>query len=193
MTEDNQNTNPPVENPRVKESRLLSWLKGLLAIILLVVVVVASFWVSFQLGKRVLLPVKKFPEKKIQATIPEAPPSIKALQDAVSKEVAKDEATKLAPPPVVKQATRKITKQVPAPVKRVASGKYYKVQTAFFDGKEEADQLAKNLKESGYQVYLKNENGRWGVQLGAFRKEGQAQVQEKDLQEKGFNVQIVYN
>lgn len=95
--------NPPVNTPEQEvtskpENRLIAWIKGLFTFIVLLVIVVASFWVSFQLGKRILVPVKRLPENRIQAVIPEPPPSIKALQQ-LEKAMSKD--TK-APPPAPK-------------------------------------------------------------------------------------------
>jgi cell division septation protein DedD len=135
---ENQDFNPPPEeqipapenNPlppeNEPENELFSWLKNAAILLVLLLVVMASFWVSFQLGKRILSPAKNSPEK-ISIVLPEPPPSLKALQKALSAEasmppkktglkmMAMPKALAVAPAPVV--APKPIVTTKPVPVK----------------------------------------------------------------------------
>lgn len=190
------NINPPENFPRKetgpgfeppKENRLLAWLKGLLTFLVLVAVVVASFWVSFRLGKSILMPVKKAPERKIEAAIPEAPASIKALQRL--QEAMSAEARKAAKPQL--RAVRKPLCRVQK--RKAAAGKgYYKVQAGWFADKEKAAELAGKLKDSGFEVYQRKVSGGWRVQAGAYKTKSTAEVLRKKLKDKGFDSSLIY-
>lgn len=204
MAEEFLNINPPENFPRKEtgpgfeprgENRFLSWLKGLLTFLVLVAVVVASFWVSFRLGKSILMPVKKTPERKIEAAIPEAPASIKALQrlqEAMSAEARKKEAKKLAR--AAKPQLRAVRKPLCRVQKRkVAAGKgYYKVQAGWFADKEKAAELASRLKDSGFEVYQRKISGGWRVQAGAYKTKSTAEALRKKLKDKGFDSSLIY-
>lgn len=150
--------------------------------LVLVAVVAASFWISFQLGKRILLPVKKFPERKIEVAISEPPPSIQALQKALSAEVEK--------PPV---ETPEAKKSKPAPVRRIAAARhYYKVQAGLYVDKVRAQALAEQVKAGGFDIYLKKVSTGWRVQVGAFRTRNEAEALQSQLSGKGFKSTILY-
>jgi len=206
MAEEYLNINPPegfqrkdapVPEPP-KENRFLSWIKGLFTFLILVIVVVVSFWISFQLGKNVLMPVRKISEKKIEAPIPEPPESIRALQrlrEVMSKEAMKKARVKAGAKVPVKPK-RKIVcraKTAAAPVVKAAAGKhYYKVQAGWFADKSKADELAGRLKASGFDVFLKKVGGGWRIQAGAYKTKSTAEVLRRKLKEKGFDSSLIY-
>jgi len=178
-----------------KENNFLTRVKNILVFLILAGVVVASFWISFQLGKRIIFPVKKLPER-IEVAIPEPPPSIQALQklqEIMSAEVGSAEAKKeekkvaVVPKKVVKKVVAK-----PA-AKAVITGKgYYKVQAGLFSQKTKALALADQVKTKGFDVCLKKVSSGWRVQVGAFRTKSSAAKLISSLNKKGFKAQIFY-
>ncbi len=188
------NINPPEgfqkkdapEHQPPRENRFLSWMKGLLTFLILVIVVVVSFWISFQLGKNILMPAKRISEKKIEAPIPEPPESIRALQKLQA--VMSAEAKKKMKAPAKKAVRRKI-----CPVRLKPAGRhYYKVQAGWFADKAKADELAGKLKESGFEVFLKKVGGGWRVQAGAYNTRSTAEALRRKLKEKGFDSSLIY-
>jgi cell division protein FtsN len=199
MAEEFLNINPPENFPRKetgpgfeppKENRLLAWLKGLLTFLVLLLVVVGSFWISFRLGKSILMPVKKTPERKIEVAIPEAPASIKALQrlqEAMSAEARKKEKAKAKVAAKVVRPRRKMVYRA-----KPAAAHHYKVQAGWFADKGNADELASKLKASGFEVYQKKVSGGWRVQAGAYKTKSTAEALRKKLKDKGFDSSLIY-
>lgn len=189
--EDTENL-PPADNlpegTKPTESNASAWIKSALTVVVLVLVVVASFWISFQLGKRILLPVKKVPEGRIEAVIPEPPPSIKALQKlraAVSLEAGTKEVRAVAGKDKVKVKAKGETR------KRYGK-QYYKVQAGLYANKNSARKLSQKIEDSGFSTYIKKVRSGWRVQAGAFRSRGEAAGLQKSLRAKGFKSQIIH-
>ena len=63
-----------------KRGGFLGFIKSLLLFVLLIGIIVSSFWVSFLLGKRILVPVKQIPERKFEVAAPLSQPTPAALQ-----------------------------------------------------------------------------------------------------------------
>ena len=174
---------PESEFKPIGSSGFLGWIKNILIFAALVVVVVSSFWISFQLGKRILLPVKR-PEK-IQAAVPEAPPSVKALQEL--EKVAQ-------PEPDQKPEVKPEVKVVEEPQKiavRTVYGGYYKVHVGVLDDKIKARELGDKLESDGFDVYIKPVDEGYRVQVGAFRTQAEAEALQSALSEKGFSAEII--
>ncbi|MFA4844454.1 MAG: SPOR domain-containing protein [Candidatus Margulisiibacteriota bacterium] len=197
MAEEFLNINPPGgfppprpdDDPLPEERPVSGGLKNLFVFLVLVLIVAASFFVSFQLGSRILSPVKKTPEAKIAAPIPEPPESIRALQRlqaALSTEAKK----------AVKQTPKKkvlCRKQAAAAAKAVTVGKgYYKVQAGLFADKEAAKQLADKLSTSGFDVFIRKAGSGWRVQVGAYRTKAIAEELRGKLAAKGFSSHLIY-
>ena len=187
-------------------SRFPSLLKNSLVFLVLAGVVVASFWVSFQLGKNILLPTKKSPDK-ITAAIPEPPPSIKALQKLqaiMSKEAAGKKVQAAKPAPKMVKRTEAAVKSKPAPkpvqikkqkvakVNAVSGKHYYKLQAGLFADKTEANSLAGQLRDKGIDVFVKKVGRKWRVQVGAYRTKKMAQAMKASFEKKGCESQIVF-
>ena len=121
------------------------WLKNILLIIILVGVIILSFWISFLVGKQMLVPVKKLPTGFTvtgEATLP--PP---LTPDKISIEVVTEGITvplkevEPSPPPPPKVAKKK------AP----PSGKFC-VQTGVFSSYTNAQNLRKKLSGKGFSA-----------------------------------------
>ncbi|MFA6430860.1 MAG: SPOR domain-containing protein [Candidatus Margulisiibacteriota bacterium] len=83
---------------------LVGLVKNLLIFIALIGIIVGSFWISFELGKKILFPAKNV-KNKIKVAVPEPPPSIMALQELekiMSDEVGKEKKGKSVLPKVSK-------------------------------------------------------------------------------------------
>ncbi len=63
-----------------EKGKIMTYIKNFFLFLLLVALIVGSFWISFHLGKRILAPVTKEPARKLVIAIPEPPPSIAGLQ-----------------------------------------------------------------------------------------------------------------
>jgi len=117
------------------------WLKNIFLIILLIAVVIASFYISFMMGKQILVPVKKLPGTELitgEATLP--PPLTPAK---LKFEIQGD---KKAP----KKTTHTISLRPAArKAKTSAPGGDYFVQVGVFAIKDNADKVVSVLTEKG--------------------------------------------
>ncbi|NQT29456.1 MAG: SPOR domain-containing protein [Candidatus Saganbacteria bacterium] len=185
----NPNVNPDEDSKLLSEIRgensAMAFFKKALLFLLLVGIIIASFWVSFQLGKKILVPVKKMPKTQVAIIIPEPPPNIAALQ--AIEGIEEVEAVKAPPKEAVKTVAVKSTTYYPT-----ASPKYYKVQAGYFLVKSNADNLAKKIKGNGFDTYVKRVGRGWRVQVGAFNRKSQALSVDRALTAKGFESIIVY-
>lgn len=186
--------------PSLKGNWFFSALKNLIVFVMLVGVVGASFWLSFQLGKRFFLPVKRVAEKRIEIDIPEPPPSLKAmqkLQELMDSDGASGEPGYL-PPSTVKPRTPVARNLVTTKKKSIvasktsASGSYFKVQAGLFADKDSARQLADRLIASGIEAFIRPTASGWRVQAGAFRLKEQALSAQAKLQSRGFESTIIF-
>jgi hypothetical protein len=183
-----QNEGPNVVNIPKKGGGFLSFLKHLVVFVLLVGVIVASFWVSFSLGKRLLVPVKKMPGRQIEVAIPEPPASVAALQE-FEEIILEEKEEEVQPEPSKPQPAK------PEVVKKRASPpdtKYYKVQAGVFGSKTNASDLAKKLRASGIDTFIRKVSQGWRVQAGAYMSKKWALNQQHKLKAKGFESRIIY-
>ena len=194
MAEEFLNINPPeprgpeIEPTPPPENRLWAGMKSILIFLVLAAVVVGSFWISFQLGRRLLTPVKKIPEQKIEVPIPEPPASIKSLQRL--QEIMSKEAAKKGP----KCLPRKVARaKAPSRAKAAAAGgQYFKVQAGWFADKAKAQELGEKVKAGGFDVFIKKVGGGWRVQAGAYRTRSQAEALRRKLAGKGFDSTLIH-
>jgi cell division protein FtsN len=168
-----------------------SGLKNIFVFLVLALIVVASFFVSFQLGSRILSPVK--------VAIPETPASIKTLQKLqaiMSQEAGKVKAkvravvAKRQPSLVGRPKTVRRARTVEP--RRLTGKHYYKVQVGLFEAKAEADQLGAKVQAKGFDLYVKKVADGWRVQAGAYRTKDIAEELRGQLTAQGFNSQIIY-
>jgi cell division septation protein DedD len=172
--------------PEEKPPRIWIAIKNLFVFLALLVVVAGSFWLSYQLGRRILFPVKK---PRVEITIPEPPPSLKVLEELGlgTKEAPGRGAAKKVKP---SEAERK---PLAAARPRAVVGRYYyKVHVGWFKEKAQAQSLAEKVKEQGFEVYLKPVSHGWRVQVGAFRTIKGAKALQAQLEAKGFSAKIIH-
>jgi cell division protein FtsN len=189
MEDDSQNSLPPGAIPG--ENKFLSLIKNILVFVVLIGIVLASFIISFQLGKKILVPTKKAPEK-ITVAIPEPPPSIKSLQklqaimsaDAAAKGAKKSAVT-------ASKKHKKFRCRRTASGRRI-SGSYYKIQAGLFADKDQADALAGKMTSSGICVFIRKVGGSWRVQAGAYKTRATADKAQAAIEAKGYKSQIIF-
>jgi len=176
-----------------KTNRVFSLARTFALFIILIAIVIASFRISFYLGKKVLFQAKKPELSPITAPITEPPPSITAMQK-LQEEMEKEKA-KL--PPAGKQVAAKpiVSRQptaAPKAVRPARLGTYYKVQVGQVADKTTANQLGDKVLGDGFDVYVKKVSGGYRVQAGAFRKKTEADALAARLKTKGYQPQVVF-
>ena len=159
----------------------IEFLKNIFVGLLLIGIVIGSFWVSFLIGKRVLLPVKPL------ATV-ELPP----IEESIPLEEETEALTVLVTPEEssAPEVSVKVVEPKPEPLEKI---RYYKVQAGLFEAQAEAQALVDKLKEKGFTSFVrKMSDSAWRVQAGAFRTKDRAQVLVDQLKAKGFESVIIY-
>ena len=122
-----------------------SWFRGLLTAVLLILLVIGSFWLSFFLGKKLLVPIKPLPEAP---TLPK--------EEMVTPEAITAEAPvfiherKTIEIPLTKPEEKPKPKAVAVP----AAGTFYKVQAGAFKNKENALNLSEKLQSEGFETFV---------------------------------------
>ena len=164
-----------------RRSSDFGWLKNIFVALLLVGIVVGSFWISFLIGKRVLTPVKPLRSEKVMP-VPESTAPI------VEEEVVIEEEA-VVPKPEPKPEPMPEPKPVPktAPVKEPSVTKYYKVRVGSFTTSAAAYNTEKQLKNAGFPTFVRKiDSGMWTIQVGAFVKKSQADSLVGQLKAKEF-------
>ena len=164
------------------------FLKNVFVGLILIGIVVGSFWVSFLIGKRVLVPVKNLETRETPNLVEEKiPVEEEDLSVLATPEKTAKPAEKATPVPSKRIETVKTT--VASPEKMM----YYKVQAGLFTTKADADALVGSLKEKGVKAFVRKVSGsEYRVQVGAYRTRSSAQVLVNDLQSKGVEATIIY-
>ncbi len=164
------------------------FLKNIFVGLILIGIVVGSFWVSFLIGKRVLVPVKNLETRETPNLVEEKiPVEEEDLSVLATPEKTAKPAEKATPVPSKRIETVKTT--VASPEKMM----YYKVQAGLFTTKADADALVGSLKEKGVKAFVRKVSGsEYRVQVGAYRTRSSAQVLVNDLQSKGVEATIIY-
>lgn len=183
--------------PPKKKGGFLGFLKTLLLLLILIAIIIASFWVSFLLGKRILVPVKEAPERKFEVSIQESQPTPQAMQrlEEIMLEAEEGEAAepvKVEPKKVAK-ALPTVSKGYSHTVKQDQNAQhYYKVVAEVFSSQSGAAALAEKLQAGGFATYIRRTDKGYRVQVGAFYRKSDAQRLQGSLRVKGFQSTIIY-
>lgn len=167
--------------------RKSGWGRGLFIAIVMILVVVGSFWASFLIGKSMLTPVKSL---STEGTLPLEEVAPILLPEIVPQEGIVPEKIEI---PIKKEAPV-VGKKTGVKVKSARGGplasKWYKVQAGAFKDRESALELEKQLKLQGYPTHVYRKAGLWEIQVGAFKAEWRAKKLVGELQDKGFKASI---
>ena len=207
--EDRQNQNDlgPYESDEIGIGRSIvrtrkpaySVMRGMMFAALVALLVVGSFWVSFLVGRKILVPVKKLPKMDV--------PAVKAYsifpQGGKTEKGPEKKIIKLVLPPVpsqeavirpVKRAKKAGKKKVVVTVEpeKKANPVFYKVYAAVEASKDKTADLMKKLGGEGFECYSRQiEGDNWAVQAGAFKDKAKALMLMKDLKAKGFSPKLI--
>lgn len=178
------------------------WICGSIAMI------IGSFWLSFLIGRRILVPIKQPPQKvqEIRKVIPiREPMATIPNKEFLAAFAPINKKTALQKPIKTKrkaQTPRKISiKSIVVPVAQKAPIKkenppiaesLYRVQIARLYDKDAAIGLMKELQKKEFDVFARDSgNEKWYVQIGAFKDKIKAKKVIADLISKGFENQLV--
>lgn len=146
---------------------MFRWLRNLALVVALIAVIVLSFWISFMIGKRMLVPVKKLPMQYLitdEAKL-ELPPEISLEVEGLTFESG----TLVAKKPVRQKKTVPVLKKT-------------------FERKELKKQAHKKTETMRTETAVK---GAYTVQAGSFSRRANAQALVSQLIKKGFTGRII--
>jgi hypothetical protein len=196
----------------IRKSEGGDFLKNIFIGLLLVGIVVGSFWISFLIGKKVLVPpVRNLPTYDIPVPTPKAvsrsdmekAAPVKEEPAFSEKEIKETEVKAGLPKPVTASkaaAAKKLAGAKKPAVKKPAAkksaaktkgGNHYKVIVGANKTAAEADALIKSLKAKGFRSYAKMISGLFRIQAGAFESKAKANPLVVELKKKGFTPTVV--
>jgi cell division protein FtsN len=175
MTEQQLDSSAVEEKPG-NGSKVAPALKNVIFSLVLLVVIIASFLISFSLGKKLLSPAKKLSEKPAKVEVPAPPASLNTFM-------------KQGQAPVMPKI-KKITSTMPR--KAVAGRGYYKIVAGVFSSKAKASALSAKLNSNNMPAFVKKSCGQWRVQAGAYKQRSLANKQANALKQQGFSARIIY-
>ena len=170
----------------------MKFLKNLFLFILLVVVIVGSFSISFVIGKRILVPTKKIPTRSFLA---EKELAKGPLSEEISIEVETTarEMDKLASKYLAEEKIEEKI-EVPAPKKPAVKksvkgatsfGEYY-VQVGAYSYHSNALNFKKELEGKGFPASVFKKGKYYRVYAGSFSTMSQAKAQVSKLKSAGY-------
>lgn len=154
------------------------WLRNILLIILLIGIVVLSFWVSFLIGQKMLTPVRKLPTKYlIPEEAPVIPSSITLEVETVGKKAKSAKRMVISRPRVKVEAEPKV---------EAATGGVWVVQVGAFSKSANAAVLVKQLKAKGFSARQTKVGALFRVYAGGFLTAAEAKQYQSRLLGAGF-------
>ncbi len=179
-----------------------SALKGLFFGLVLVLLVVGSFWASFMIGKRLLLPgkpvggIQEENTRTVAVPLPDKKP-LPAEKEEIDYPNLGRPLKEARPAQVIRKKVivPEVKKELPAPVEAKPvpeSGVYYKVEAGIAPSREKAIEKMKALEEAGFEVFAREiASGSWRVQAGAFKTRDKAEKVAAELSAKGFSAKVI--
>ena len=158
---------------------MFRWLRNLALVVALIAVIVLSFWISFLIGKKMLVPVKKLPTQYLitdEARL-ELPPEISLEVEGLTFESGVFVAKK----PAIRPGWAKQKKVAP-------------VMKKTFERKALKKQVQKRTEVTKKTEIVKSEpavKGAYTVQIGSFSRRANAQALVSQLKKKGFTGQLI--
>lgn len=162
------------------------FIKNVFVFLILIGIVVGSFWVSFLIGKRVLVPVKQLETREEPAILEERAP----IEEEDLSALATFEQIKTTSERPAEVPAKKVE---PKPEVQPEKIRYYKVHAGLFTTRLEADNLVRDLSARSVSSFIRKiSDSAWRVQVGAYRTKSQAQAQVTELKNKGISSTIIY-
>jgi len=176
--------------------------------LILILVVIASFWLSFSIGKKLLNPPKRMAEMnliqepKIYENMPFFASTGEVLSEKYTPEVISEDVVAEKPylqeepeniePKVEEKPKQKKEPKQPSVEPSHFAKKFYKIISGTFPSRSDAEALASNIKTAGFECFIKASGANWIVQSGAYVKKDGADTLSDTLKEKGFESKIVF-
>jgi len=163
------------------------FIKNVFLGLLLVGIVIGSFWVSFLIGKKVLVPpVKNLPTMEIPAPKAISQADIEKAEPVKEEPVMEKEIT-AAPvkAPVVKK------KPITVTLKQAKPGQLYKVTMGSYKTMSDAQKVTASLKHNGFVSFIKKVGVYYRVQVGAFDTKEKASPLVARLKAKGYSPKVI--
>ena len=165
-----------------------------MTVVILVVVIVLSFWISFLIGKKMLIPVKKIPTQYLltEEARPLIPPEITLEVEGLTFEAVPQHEKKSVEK---KTILRPITFKKTVEKKKIAEKKYaavkvatgaYTVQLGAFSQYKNAQAVSKKLTEIGYAADIKSSGRLYRVCSGSFDDLAEARSYLNKITAAGF-------
>ncbi|NQU18152.1 MAG: SPOR domain-containing protein [Candidatus Saganbacteria bacterium] len=163
----------------------MGFFKKLLLIVFLIAIIGGSFWVSFLVGKQMLVPSNKLPSKLI-------PPQIKtdlvpSLSSGLSIEVTTSSSGKVSVSKPVK--TKTVSTKIKPKIKQTKSGQY-KVQAGVFKSYSNSKKQIANLKRKGFNAYSSKYGKYWYVYAGSYNSRSSANKLAASIKSAGFDAVV---
>jgi hypothetical protein len=191
-------------NELIKAEENSGCLKNLLFVLICFAVVVGSFGLSYMIGAKFILPGQRNVAPSFSVT--RGLSRVKRLMDG--SDIIRDErafTTYTTPvasrpavvPPEVRHSSPPVRPPVaqasppPRPAARPAETvTMYRVVVGAFDTRQEALDVAVNVRADGFPVYQYRADGKYRLQIGAFRSKALATALMKKAGEYGYNAYI---
>ena len=111
-------------------------------------------------------------------------------EEEIKKEITSEEKPPLTEPSVIK--TPKVEAQVEVVKKSevVSDKKVYTVQVGAFSAEQNAQNLAKEIRDKGYQTYVVKGKTLYKVQVGEFKTSEEAKAISEKLKKLGYEIWI---
>ena len=165
---------------------LFGFVRNLLVFVVLIGVIVGSFWVSFELGKKILFPAKNV-KSKIQVAVPEPPPSIMALQELekiMSEGTGKGKKGKSALPKVPKASAQA------AKIAQKAAVEIPKMELPLPPVSTTVRAVKPKIVKKAAKVQKRSGNGFFKVQAGLFVEKDRAKELAAQINVAGYSTYL---
>jgi len=134
-------------------------------------------------------PVIKTPVELLQKeTAEKVEEKEKFPEEEIKKEVTPEEKPPLTEPSVIKTPTVEPEAKVVKESEIVSDKKVYTVQVGAFSKEEGAQNLAKEIRDKGYQTYVVKGKTLYKVQVGEFKTLDEAKAISEKLKKLGFEI-----
>jgi len=135
--------------------------------------------------EKVESPITKTPvELPQKETVEKVEEKEKSPEEEIKKEVTPEEKPLLTEPSTTKTPEVKVVKES----ETVSDKKVYTVQVGAFSKEENAQNLAKEIRDKGYQTYVVKGKTLYKAQVGEFKSYEEAQNISQKLKELGYPV-----
>ncbi|KAF0133743.1 MAG: hypothetical protein FD145_1133 [Candidatus Saganbacteria bacterium] len=159
----------------------MNWIKNVSFVLVLVLVIVVSFWISFMIGKRMLLPARKIPTNLMVTEASNLSSEISLEGAGVSFETVRP---KVEPKVEVVQ---KLPEKIEAG--DIKTGKYT-IQVGAFSVYNNAKKLLEELNKIGFKARITPSENVYRVSSGKFETLNSAGAHLKKISSAGYEAII---